>query len=334
MSHGENIEYIMLSVITVWSSLFRVEWIVPCLAFIVTAALYLKSKPKQSDVYTMTSCPNPDCVRCQRYREVQASARKRMPWVLQQVQSEFGATNSSLKRISNSIQNPHLYCSKGYQAPTVLMVQNLRSSEVVTDWHSSLGKYMHGQDPFLTSLFLLELSQVPLDLWKPNDTLQGSWEVLSFLNQGRWDDDLRSHCPQLDTLVRNMPNLLDSCLFGNVIVSKIYAGTFIEPHCGPSNVRHRMQYTLAIPRTPLNGNGSMILPSLRVGKGKPLTWNRVGDFFVFDDSIVHSVKYGNNKNAPPSPSRPFRIVLIVDLWHPDLSPAERALIRYMYPPFA
>ena len=142
-------------------------------------------------------------------------------------------------------------------------------------------------------------------------------------------------------LVRDLPNLMEDCLFGNVIVSKIYAGTCIEPHCGPTNVRHRLQYTLTVP--PATSHLNHHTPSLRVGGGATqLTWTDPGDYFIFDDSMVHSVEYQDNETSRSSTSsnlamvsrlRLYRMVLIVDLWHPNLTPVERAFVRYMYPPF-
>jgi hypothetical protein len=299
-----------------------------------------------SSIASFSRCPNPNCIRCRRYRQVQESAQKRLPWVIRQVQSEFGGTTiaSSLDRISDSIRHPRQFCTR-YQAPTVLMVRDLPSQEVVTDLHrpAMMETPLHRQGLFFVDALLDEIARVPMDLWKRNDTptsSAGSWEVLSLLNQGNWDITLQDQCPILVQLVRELPNLMEDCLFGNVMVSKIYAGTCIEPHCGPTNVRHRLQYTLTVPPAPSNHNHA---PSLRVGGGTTrLTWMDPGDYFIFDDSMVHSVEYQDNETSRSSSSsslatasslRLFRMVLIVDLWHPNLMPVERAFVRYMYPPF-
>jgi aspartyl/asparaginyl beta-hydroxylase (cupin superfamily) len=58
----------------------------------------------------------------------------------------------------------------------------------------------------------------------------------------------------------------------------------------------------------------------------PGCWFRVGDdrrdwevgkAWIFDDTIEHEAM---------NPSDALRVILIVDTWHPDLSPAERAAV--------
>ena len=46
-----------------------------------------------------------------------------------------------------------------------------------------------------------------------------------------------------------------------------------------------------------------------------MTWTE-GDMFVFDDSFDHEVWNENEE----------RIILIVDIWHPDLSEEQRATL--------
>jgi aspartate beta-hydroxylase len=89
----------------------------------------------------------------------------------------------------------------------------------------------------------------------------------------------------------------------------------IDPHCGPTNVRHRLHFPLAVPSSG---------PVLTVANDK-LAWNE-GCCFVFDDSLVHSVQY-----PVDSGTNSCRVVLIVDLWHPDLTAAEREAIANLYP---
>jgi len=56
-----------------------------------------------------------------------------------------------------------------------------------------------------------------------------------------------------------------------------------------------------------------------------VTW-REGDVFVFDDSLTHAVDYPEKLSS----TKP-RVVLIVDLWHPDLTDTERKVILGLYP---
>jgi len=308
----------------------------------------------------VSSCPNPNCIRCQRYRQIQSNAKRRMPWVVRQVRQQqqqqqqdqdLPSQQLSLDRICDSIQHPQKYCT-ALQAPTVLMVRDLTSQEVVTDVHhfaadlSSLSYKRERKADDKETLLVLpvdiiiqELSQESLkNMWTRNDSPTGTWEVLPVLNQGEWNQHMAELCPQLIQTVKHIPNLLDNCLFGNVMVSKIFPGTDIEPHCGPTNVRHRLQYTLQVPPRPVASTRQQQQQPyfLRVGRNKKLSWSEAGSYFVFDDSFVHSVRYqgeDDDKNSTEHVKMSSRMVLIVDLWNPDLTLDEQSLIRYMYPPF-
>jgi aspartyl/asparaginyl beta-hydroxylase (cupin superfamily) len=58
--------------------------------------------------------------------------------------------------------------------------------------------------------------------------------------------------------------------------------------------------------------------SFRVG-AETRPWKR-GEAFVFDDTIEHEAA---------NPSQDLRVVLIFDIWHPDLGEAEREVVRRM-----
>ena len=79
---------------------------------------------------------------------------------------------------------------------------------------------------------------------------------------------------------------------------------------GPTNTRLRMHLALTVPP---EGQDA---PELRVG-GVARSWKE-GRVLVFDDSFEHHVS--------PNDSTVDRVVLIVDLWHPQLSPEERAAL--------
>ena len=61
---------------------------------------------------------------------------------------------------------------------------------------------------------------------------------------------------------------------------------------------------------------------------------------LFDDSFVHSAEFRRGASARDEAARGFargalaraRLVLVVDLWHPELSDADRLALRTMYPP--
>ncbi|VEU40575.1 unnamed protein product [Pseudo-nitzschia multistriata] len=336
----------------------------------------------------VSSCKNPDCIRCRRYRYVQERARSKLSWILRDLRTRDESSFSKLnRRIPNAIIPPETMSSIDnsrsgggnnnqalcFQNPTVLMVQDLPSKEIVTDWHQNVVVYLKKRQARAIVFEALDKiennSRIKRDgeddsNWTVNDTSpQGHWKVFHILNQGVWNPMLLSenengketYLDLLD-LIHNIPGLLNNCLFGNVFVSKIYPGTDIEPHCGPTNIRHRLQFLLKLPgkSSPVT-HSSVVEPknndvldgetepalSLSVGRIEKITWNADNDAFVFDDSFIHSVTYRNDDSAKEkletenfSHEDDFaRVVLIVDLWHPNLQESEKMILQHSYPPF-
>jgi aspartyl/asparaginyl beta-hydroxylase (cupin superfamily) len=81
--------------------------------------------------------------------------------------------------------------------------------------------------------------------------------------------------------------------------------TAIPAHVGVSNVRVVTHLALIVPEA----------CAFRVGN-EMRQWVP-GEAWVFDDTIEHEARNDSDK---------LRVVLIFDVWHPHLTPAERALI--------
>lgn len=278
-------------------------WIaIAAVAFGSWAWNHFSSKSPSFDV---SKCPNPNCIRCQRYDAVQKTARRRLPWVAKEVGQKF--PGSSLERVTQSVQQHTTSDLKG-QAPVVLFVRGLSVHTNVTHLHKDAVDTLEASSVRQGILDDLALYS---KRWLDNDA--AGWQVLHLLNQGQWMEETVRQCPNLTRLIKGFGDLLDSSLFGNAFVSKIRPGTVIEPHCGPTNVRHRLQYPLIFPvATARESVGLKVL-------NETISWKQA---FVFDDSLVHSVDYSKGLTE--------RVVLIVDLWHPELSLAERELVSQLY----
>ncbi len=83
-------------------------------------------------------------------------------------------------------------------------------------------------------------------------------------------------------------------------------GTHVTPHYGPTNLRVRCHLPLVV-----SGGAA-----LRVGR-TTRAW-RAGRCLLFDDAFEHEAW---NRGEHP------RVVLIVDVWHPDLARAEREALH-------
>ena len=170
------------------------------------------------------------------------------------------------------------------------------------------------------------------------------WKVLHIMNQGQWKSEAVRLFPVTTAIVQSLPSLLNKCIFGNVFFSHVQQGSGIPPHCGPTNIRHRLHLALKV----VAGSSSATTTATTTFDSRPRLlvretvhyWTE-SRAFCFDDSLRHAVEYpmNNNKSSSLHSSSSSssttlekeRIVLIVDLWHPDLSEAERSAVQDLYP---
>jgi hypothetical protein len=140
----------------------------------------------------------------------------------------------------------------------------------------------------------------------------GDWDVLFLYERGRRRDEVCDACPVTTRGIETHGALRTAA--GLIYVSRMRAGTHIRAHRGPTNVRLRCHLGITVP------DGDC---AIRVGD-EIRRW-REGECLVFDDHFEHEAW---NHTAED------RIVLIVDLWHPDLSTTEVRLLeglhRYVY----
>lgn len=135
----------------------------------------------------------------------------------------------------------------------------------------------------------------------------GDWGQLDLYVRGRRQascDRAPKTCAIIDSIPAATTNVR-----GQVKFSRMLPGTHVKPHSGPTNCRLRAHLGLKVPAN----NGDL---KLRVAD-KLLFWEE-GRVIVFDDSFDHEVWHEADSE---------RIVLIVDLWHPDLDEATRASLH-------
>ena len=135
----------------------------------------------------------------------------------------------------------------------------------------------------------------------------GKWKVFMLYEGGRRNDSNCLLCPETARIVDQFSSVLRES--GLIYFSRLEPGTKIAPHRGSSNIRLRCHLPLVVPQ----GNcGLRVVNEIR-------QWKE-GECLVFDDFLEHDVwNY----------TREARLVLLVDLWHPDLSAWERDGLRLM-----
>lgn len=112
-------------------------------------------------------------------------------------------------------------------------------------------------------------------------------------------------CPQTMRLLDRLPQPHIHGASPNAMFSLLAPHTAIPPHVGVNNARLVCHLPLVVPE------GCWF----RVG-GETRVW-REGEAFVFDDTVEHEAT---------NPTDHLRVVMIFDLWHPDLEPAEQQAV--------
>jgi len=152
--------------------------------------------------------------------------------------------------------------------------------------------------------------------------LQSSEEVPTLSNSKNWDNDdwgafylwksgerqrsAEDHFPNTIAALENIPFAKIPGSSPNVLFSRLRPNTRIEPHCGFLNTRLICHLPLIVPEN---------CGALRCGN-EARSWQE-GKIMIFDDSIEHEA--WNNSDSE-------RVVLIFEIWRPELTEAERSAI--------
>lgn len=146
---------------------------------------------------------------------------------------------------------------------------------------------------------------------------EGQWDWHSYMQGGVRSADFASHCPVTTRVVDDLgERLFRDNPFAFCFFSTLSGNSRIKPHHGPMNLRLRVHLPLLVPEP---SSTSTIQCGLRVGTQRR-EWVP-GKAVVLDDAYEHEVW---NDTAEP------RVLLLVDVWHPDVSPEERRRITTMF----
>ncbi|TDH71859.1 hypothetical protein CCR75_001053 [Bremia lactucae] len=139
---------------------------------------------------------------------------------------------------------------------------------------------------------------------------QGQWDWLSYVTQGRRQADFAVYCPKTVELLETIPGFLSGLPFAYCFFSVLKPKSSIKAHSGPCNIRLRCHFPVFVPK----GCG------IRVGS-ESRQWEE-GKALVFDDAYDHEVWHSGLKND--------RVLLLFDIWHPDLIQEERDAITELF----
>jgi aspartyl/asparaginyl beta-hydroxylase (cupin superfamily) len=145
----------------------------------------------------------------------------------------------------------------------------------------------------------------PLDQWRPLNRSK-QWGAYYLLKDGVRANSHLARCPRTAALLEAAPLADVPGQAPTAFFSMLQPHTRIPPHTGVTNTRLTCHVPLVIPP----GCG------FRVGS-ETRQWE-LGKAWVFDDTIEHEA--WNDSDEP-------RYILIIDLWNPYLTEAERAWVR-------
>ena len=136
-----------------------------------------------------------------------------------------------------------------------------------------------------------------------------SWTAFYLWKDGRLVEENAARCPRTVEALRNVPLSDIGSRTPAVLFSQLDPGAHIPPHHGMLNCRLICHLPLIVP------------PGcwLRVGN-ETREWEE-GKLLIFDDSMAHEAK---------NPSGEMRIILLFDIWRPELSAAERQGISAIF----
>ncbi|NUR44826.1 MAG: aspartyl/asparaginyl beta-hydroxylase domain-containing protein [Sphingomonas sp.] len=129
------------------------------------------------------------------------------------------------------------------------------------------------------------------------------WSALFLCENGKPDEALIERCPATWAAVNQAPLASIPGWGPTVMFSLLKAGARIEPHTGMFNTRLVCHLPLIVP------------PKCIFRVGNEVREWREGKLFIFDDTIEHEAWNDSDQD---------RVVLIFDIWRPELSEQEKA----------
>lgn len=174
--------------------------------------------------------------------------------------------------------------------------------------------------PAITEEYLaLRESGAPSD-YEPEDSDHGDglhkggeWHWSTLIDRGRKMEAMWERCPQTAAALTAVPGLcVGDMPFAFAFFSTLRAGCSIAPHTSPCNLRLRVHLPLLVPAQAA-ACGIQVASETRA-------WER-GKALIFDDAFTHHVWNDSDED---------RVVLLLDLWHPELIAAEIGGVQAMF----
>jgi aspartyl/asparaginyl beta-hydroxylase (cupin superfamily) len=146
--------------------------------------------------------------------------------------------------------------------------------------------------------------RVPMRQWKELNH-NPKWSAIHLLQNGQRIDVNARHCPKTIEAIAGMDQPQVPGASPNAMFSLLAPKTRIPPHTGVANTRLVCHLPLIVP------------DDCEFRCGETIREWRVGEAFVFDDTIEHEAWNDSDQ---------LRVVLIIDVWPPALGPGDREAV--------
>ncbi|TMW60807.1 hypothetical protein Poli38472_000849 [Pythium oligandrum] len=133
----------------------------------------------------------------------------------------------------------------------------------------------------------------------------GDWNVFYLFLHNMDFKANRQRCPATVSVIESIPGHYEHAFF-----SALAPRTHIKKHHGPTNKKLRCHLPLVVPEN-----------QCRLRAGDEVIHVKEGKCFLFDDSFEHEAWNDDEHHS--------RIVLIVDIWHPDLTMPELKFLSFL-----
>lgn len=232
--------------------------------------------------------------------------------------AEKGATQEERKRIARFRSNSIRLTRPFHSEPTDFQFPELTEREFhprrLFPWLEELEAATEAIADELRTVMAAERAElvpyvqfedhIPMDQWRPLNR-NPDWTAIHLIQHGRKVEANARHCPQTLAMIEKLPQPDIPGASPNAMFSLLAPRTEIPPHVGISNTRLVCHLPLIVP------DGCWFRVGAETRFWKP------GEAFVFDDTMEHEAA---------NPSDELRVVFICDVWHPDLSSAEREAV--------
>ncbi len=201
--------------------------------------------------------------------------------------------------------------NSGPVAPPVFMVPGIKAAKYFDPIRFSGASELEQQTDAIRDEFLaiaegptetLSSKLSGLHASQTDTTRTGTWSQIPLIRNGAIVEEFASRCPRTMEAVKKLDFPKLSLVSPTLCFSILEPNSRITPHSGITNARMIAHLPLIVPEN----------CALRVG-GEVREWE-TGKLMAFDDMTVHEAWNDSDR---------LRVVLIADLWRPELSQAER-----------